>query len=453
MSEANVPANRNPSRDLDALARADQVSAQSQLPLSSNEDGWEAVPLPGILPVDSIPHAPEPAPPTPEVSSSREIELLTLIQDLNRCNEVLLARVNQLEEALETSQRALQQEVERSQKLTEEDRVAAAQQYSVAQLLSELEQSNAALKRQTILAETLQAQIETSQERSSNLERECLLLQKRYAEKTQKLQEVDETCRDLKSRLQRQQRYTLQFKAALEKSLDTSAFNQATAGTHSESAPEPPPPGLEAAISSNPLAMPRSERIQPWSSTETAAHADPQLLSLVRSINEPETPTPNPESSHSVAASPAVTAELITAGEAEKQLWQDVERVIESSAPTTEPTSQTVDSPAQSSPATEEVQFTEPLPWGAPIQKAEAVTASTPPSKPENNELSTPVGQTAHTSTPEPPPAISAEILKAEAVRTSASQYNPPITTEIPALDAARTSQASPSPIVHPLRP
>ncbi|NER85384.1 MAG: hypothetical protein F6K42_39010, partial [Leptolyngbya sp. SIO1D8] len=42
---------------------------------------------------------------------------------------------------------------------------------------------------------------------------------------------------------------------------------------------------------------------------------------------------------------------------------------------------------------------------------------------------------------------------KAEAVRTSASQYNPPITTEIPALDAARTSQASPSPIVHPLRP
>ncbi|HEY9641492.1 MAG TPA: hypothetical protein V6C57_13475, partial [Coleofasciculaceae cyanobacterium] len=42
-------------------------------------------------------------------------DLISLIQELNQCNSVLLDRVSQLEEALESSQMALQAEVGRSQ--------------------------------------------------------------------------------------------------------------------------------------------------------------------------------------------------------------------------------------------------------------------------------------------------------------------------------------------------
>ncbi|MEO1180909.1 MAG: hypothetical protein AAFX51_08645 [Cyanobacteria bacterium J06636_28] len=51
---------------------------------------------------------------TIEQSSQRETELLNLVRDLNECNDVLLAKVSQLEESLERSQAALQAEIDRS---------------------------------------------------------------------------------------------------------------------------------------------------------------------------------------------------------------------------------------------------------------------------------------------------------------------------------------------------
>ncbi|MBE7383465.1 MAG: hypothetical protein F6J95_018870 [Leptolyngbya sp. SIO1E4] len=449
MSEANVPPRPPSSNELDALARTGQVPAEQPSPAALNNRDWETVPLPGMLPVDSIP-APSPGNPSSEgATSPRHSDLLVLIKDLNRCNEVLLSRVNQLEEALETSQRALQQEVERSQQLTEEDKVAVAQQQSVAQLLSELEQANAELKRQTILSETLQVQLTTFQERSQRLEHECALLQKRHAEKTQKLQAAEETCRDFKSRLQRQQHYTLQFKAALEKCLGTSACHQTTAGSHPESESESPPT-FDVAAALNPLAMPRSERIQPWSATETAAQADPQLLSLVRSLNEPEQPAPtSPPAPPMSAEPPLVTPEPKIEGEAEKQLWQDVERVIESSTDLASPGAQeTVATPPENT-ATDEVQFTEPMPWGAPIQKVHEVAANTQandlPTPPLSGEATPPAGASE--------PATESPTAAKSLIDMPPGRNRSSLTTEIPALDAAQAAQASPSPIVHPLRP
>jgi hypothetical protein len=65
--------------------------------------------------------------------------------------------------------------------------------------------------------EALQAELDVNQQRVAQLERECTLLQQRFNEKTVALQQAENTCHDLKSRLHRQQRYTLQFKAALGK--------------------------------------------------------------------------------------------------------------------------------------------------------------------------------------------------------------------------------------------
>ncbi|MEO1298500.1 MAG: hypothetical protein AAFW75_22525, partial [Cyanobacteria bacterium J06636_16] len=195
MSNANVPSRPDTSPDFEPPARADQASAQP--PFQPSIVGWEAVPLPGMLPVDNVPVAPEA---TVQAALQREAELKTQIQDLKRCNDALLGRVNQLEESLEKAHQALQQEVERSQHRSDAEKMTIAQQHSVAQLLSELEESDAALKRQTVLAETLQAQLGTYQERSRQLEKECTILRKQQAEKAHQQQEAEETCGDLRSR-------------------------------------------------------------------------------------------------------------------------------------------------------------------------------------------------------------------------------------------------------------
>ena len=448
-----MPPPYDSSDELDPMARANRIQNQ-QAPQGNHE--WEPVQLPGMLPIDEIPQAPEAGslivPATPGAGKA---DLLALVQDLNRCNEVLLSRVNQLEEASETSQQTLQQEVERSQ-VIEADRVAAAKQQSVAQLLSELEQSNAALKRQTILSETLQAQLETYQERSKHLERECALAQKRAAEKAQKLQVMEEACSDLKSRLQRQQRYTLQFKVALEKCLDTSAGNQASPDVCTGAVPETSL--AQEAVSPHPAAMPRSERIQPWSATETVAQVDSQLLSLARSLTPPTQLTPRvTESSAAADAKPSNTPELAPEGEAEQQLWQDVERVIENSAPA-DPKLQ--EAAASDASVTQEAQFTEPFPWGAPVKKEQEDPAIAPSDDSPKQTLleksllerslrgrEVPTGQTTESFTPK-------EDVEPEKLTDVVQEYSQlPATAEIPALNAVKASQASPSPIVHPLRP
>lgn len=444
MSEANVPPRRNVFNELDALARANPASNPSSS--SHPGDDWETVSPPGMLPVDSFPHAAAP-PPGKEAPAARETQLLTLVQDLNRCNEVLLSRVNQLESALEHSQQALLQNAEAAPSGREADRLVAVQQQSMAQLLSDLEQSEAALKRQTILAETLQAQLEASQERNKYLERECALLQKRHTDKAQRLQDAEEACHDLRSRLQRQQRYTLQFKAALEKCLEAPAFHQTAADPHPPVAT--PPSHLQETLPTvNSAAMPRSERIQPWSATEATVPADSQLLSLVQSLQSSEStlssgpgePTNNSVNSE-MASSPA---ELSIDSDAERQLWQDVERVIENStsgatAPTISRMGETTSPVAH---ASDEVQFTEPMPWGTPVAKEQPV----------DDAASSSTSTTASVSHDHGPSSF---LDATDVPGLKSPPVDQPSTTsaKIPALDAMMATQTSPSPVVHPLRP
>ena len=181
-------------------------------------------------------------------------DLISLIQELNQCNGVLLDRVSQLEEALERSQQVLQSPVERLPDSLSSPHDAddlATAQAQIATLFSQLEFAHQTNQRQQILTETLTAELESSQERVAQLEREAALLQQRYNEQSQLLVQSEGSCRDLQSRLQRQQRYTLQFKAALEKCLEM---------------PAPQYEGLEtSAPPTDILALPRAQQIQPWS--------------------------------------------------------------------------------------------------------------------------------------------------------------------------------------------
>ncbi|NJR64318.1 MAG: hypothetical protein HC772_01675 [Leptolyngbyaceae cyanobacterium CRU_2_3] len=220
-------------------------------------------------------------------------DLISLIQELNQCNSILLDRVSQLEEALETSQIALQAEVGRSQDYQlisqtplpldpctfSPNEMASAQEQMIS-LFNQLEFAHQANQRQQILIETLTGQLESSQERAAELEREAALIQQRYNEQVQFLSQSETTNRDLQARLHRQQRYTLQFKAALEKCLEvpTPQYNLG--------------PEASAAAGENPFLL-KTQRIQPWSSeTEVATSRFPWMKVYPSGLVDSQTAEP-----------------------------------------------------------------------------------------------------------------------------------------------------------------
>ncbi|NJN87177.1 MAG: hypothetical protein HC881_13870 [Leptolyngbyaceae cyanobacterium SL_7_1] len=217
-------------------------------------------------------------------------------------------------------------------------------------LTNELEFTRQKDKRQQILLETLKGQLETSQERVAQLERECTLTQQRYNEQLQLLNQRENDCRDLRSRLQRQQRYTLQFKAALEKCLEVPPPNYDSAAEAIDRAMVQIPTWYQADQLS-PMLLPKGQTIQPWSSQSQSRFLDklhlssltdePNLQPLPDSLVEPvasdrQTPdsAPTPIAPVIDLASirstepPEVSPEVIQAGLEELQLavndlWKD----------------------------------------------------------------------------------------------------------------------------------
>ena len=503
MSDANVPLPREP----DASETRGGDSSEWEVPSpyvskskpeskpepTPNYQDWQTVNFPNTIDVDSIP--PDAASDQNRAaaltvttnSSAREAELMKLVSDLNQCNDNLLRRITQLEETLERSQAALQAEIERSQEAS-----ARAEQTppspsnpnaQIAQLVSELDSTQQALQRQKILTETLQAQLETSQQRGAQLERECALIQQRYTKQSQAVMEAEATCRDLRSRLQRQQHYTLQFKAALEKSLDMSS--------HSGQAPLPLSSDYHSKIQSankrvspQPITMPKAQRIQPWTSDATLPRQSPNLEVLIRGLTpssaiSSSNPTQtNPASSQSISIShQPSSASVQPAGqsdlEAEALLWRDMERVIDGSrklsdqvgpprktaassdqsalppAPDNQSKLPAVrpESPFGSDPTsaagtqTEGLTFTEPSPWGVPLKSSQQ-PAEPPPANP-SNLLTTNQSADAFTSLPPNPANLSGPIPTVS---------NQPTLDSPPALNPQSVAN-SPSPIVYPLRP
>ncbi|XGB43667.1 MAG: hypothetical protein LVS60_08190 [Nodosilinea sp. LVE1205-7] len=301
------------------------------------------------LPVSSVPGwlATDASPEATNTFAGNPQELITLIQDLNQCNDALLARVGELEEYLERSQTALQSELERSQSPTHQAGVGSA---SMAQLLQELDLANDGLRRATIHNQTLQAELTAGQQRIAQLEREFTLLQQRFSEKSAALLQAEENCRDLKSRLHRQQHYTLQFKAALEKCLNTDQ------NTSSPVPSTPAPSGV----------MPKSGQIRPWSALPGQAEKQSHLQSLFRSLKERE-----PLSQSLAPANPETTLAQSTTDPAIALTHQAPDLPVPVSVPPAaticDPGPETNPEPwqiAATQPKTSG--FTEPSPWGSP---------------------------------------------------------------------------------------
>ena len=132
-------------------------------------------------------------------------------------------------------------------------------QESLQQLLQELERSHQTAQRQQILVETLTEQLSSSQERIAQLERDCALTQQRHNEQVQQVLQAENTCRDLRLRLHRQQQQTLQFKAALEKSLEMPAVYGHPVMTDIDMA------GNTTVLDASSELLPKNPPVKPWS--------------------------------------------------------------------------------------------------------------------------------------------------------------------------------------------
>ncbi|MEM9266319.1 MAG: hypothetical protein AAGA46_12410 [Cyanobacteria bacterium P01_F01_bin.13] len=421
-SDDNLPEQRNTLQDV--------LSQGAELPIKqSDNNSWQAVHFPGAISANQIlgsdPHLPTNAmdsssthqnnstssieTPAAEQTSQREAELLNLVRDLNECNDVLLAKVSQLEESLERSQAALQAEIDRSG--------PPVGDREIVQLVTELEQSNQALQHHQRQNETLQTELTVFRERATQLETEHAILLQQHSAQSQELLQANTNCRDLRARLQRQQRYTLQFKAALEKclSMSTESSNSSTSS-----------PDVLG------ITMPKIDEIRPWESTLGHNRLDPQLESMIRGLQG----NPEPTSATSLAT-PLET-------KAEDQLWHDLARVMD---PTDVPpgsefqpelqdiSSQETLTPDHSSPqVTEPSPFTEPSPWSN--EPSPAVSASLDAASVNaDDDLETGSQLSPHAS------AILARI-QAAGTGTVADTYLP-----------AMSAQGSPSPLVNPLKP
>ena len=162
-----------------------------------------------------------------EAQKPKDIDWHKLAHKLREHNRKLLKKVFQLEqEVAETNNRIKEHQV-RSQST---DMLIAQQaeeinhtQEEVAHVMQELETSQQEVHSQKVMVDSLTKQLETANEKFAQLERECALLQERYNQQTHDLLLKTQQIQELSSRLGRQQRYTLQYKAALDKYLDVAS--------------------------------------------------------------------------------------------------------------------------------------------------------------------------------------------------------------------------------------
>lgn len=152
-------------------------------------------------------------------------QLLALNEELRAANNNLYEQVESLKNALSESEAALQWQKKRSAvaeaMLNQQTQELTAAQEQIQSLFQQLETALQTVQNQETAIENYKAQLEITQQRLALLERECTLIQTKYNEQSHQLLQSENSCRELRTRLMRQQRQTLQFKAALEKCLET----------------------------------------------------------------------------------------------------------------------------------------------------------------------------------------------------------------------------------------
>ena len=159
-----------------------------------------------------------------EVSRSPEVSAVSVLTPpLLVENQDLLQEISVYKEAITEAERQLEAKTRRSQST---DQLIAQQaeelskvQEHLAYTVAEFQVYQEEAQRQQLQVETLVEKSATSQARTAELERECSLLQENCEEKGHQIKVLEQQLEEVRARLQRQQRYAIQYKTALEQCL------------------------------------------------------------------------------------------------------------------------------------------------------------------------------------------------------------------------------------------
>ena len=226
MSETN---NLNQSFNSDSHTNSMSKAEMNNNP-NSDESKLESFTDLSNLAVEKIANSENSLPPkdnSQEVQKPKDIDWHKLAHKLREHNRKLLKKVFQLEQEVAETNNRIKEYSLRSEST---DMLIAQQaeeinhdREEIAHIIQELETSQQEIHSQKILVDSLNKQLETANENFAKLERESALLQEKYNNQTHDLSVKNQQIQELSARLHRQQRYTLQYKAALDKYLDVNS--------------------------------------------------------------------------------------------------------------------------------------------------------------------------------------------------------------------------------------
>lgn len=135
-------------------------------------------------------------------------------------NEQLKTKISQLETVIEEQKQQIKVQVIKNQDYSN---LEENQQEKLKQFQSKIREKEEQIINQKSTIDELIQELEKIQEQTARLERECSLLQDSYNEQQNQLQQAEKENKELKIRLQRQQRYNIQYKTALDQVINASS--------------------------------------------------------------------------------------------------------------------------------------------------------------------------------------------------------------------------------------
>jgi hypothetical protein len=172
-----------------------------------------------------------------EVSRSPEVSTVSVLTPtLLVEHQDLLQEISVYKQALSEAERQLEGQARRSQST---DQLIAQQaeelskvQEHLAYTVAEFQVYQEESQRQQFQVEILAEKSAASQARTAELERECSLLQEACEEKGHQIKLLGQQLEEVRARLQRQQRYAIQYKTALEQCLAMPNLNPSSDIAH-----------------------------------------------------------------------------------------------------------------------------------------------------------------------------------------------------------------------------